>query len=282
MPADANETRQTVGVVGLGRIGIGVSWLLSNAGYNVRGTDVSRKALDAFSELGTPAATPAEAADGSGCVLVAVYDDEQVRDVLESAQGVFSASRPVPVVVVLSTVTIETIQQVHAAAHERGIALLDCGVSGGKKIREHDRMAASVGGDKSAFNAVLPVLETFGDPVVYMGGSGAGMMGKVARNMLHFCSVLADAESLELALAAGLDGDAFRTFVQAADEKSGGRMGYGEKGDVSKAASLAGYATKDLRAALKLADQVGVELPAAATAAGVWDRVLASIATTND
>lgn len=267
----------TVGVIGLGGIGGGVSRLLAAAGHDLRGYDLSEEALASFAQLGgTPAASPAEAADGADCVLVAVFNDEQALDVLESEKGVLAASNPAPVVVVLSTITIDTIRRVHETAQQRGIELLDCGVSGGKMIRSQQKMAASVGGDEQAFASVRPILEGYADPVVYMGPSGAGMKAKIARNMLHFCSVLADSESLELAGAAGLDADAFRTFVKAADANSGGRMGYGAQGDITGDARLANYGSKDMHVALNLAADVGVELPQATVAAAAYDRILDS------
>jgi 3-hydroxyisobutyrate dehydrogenase-like beta-hydroxyacid dehydrogenase len=51
-------------------------------------------------------------------------------------------------------------------------------------------------------------------------------------------------------------------------------MGYGEQGDMSTDVRLARFGTKDLHAALELAAQVGVELPQATVAAGVYDRIL--------
>lgn len=266
-----------VGVVGLGKIGNGAAFLAVQAGYRVRGYDPREEAREEFARFGgIPVQSPAEAAEDASCVLVAVYDDQQVRDVFESAQGVLAAPHPPSAAVVLSTVTVETVRREHDLARAQGIALLDCGVSGGKLLRARQRMAASVGGSETAFAAVRPVLETFGDPVVYMGAVGSGMMAKIARNMLHFSSVLADFESLQLAGAAGLDPDAFREFVMAADAYSGGRMGYGSDGDISRSPSFLGYGVKDLAVAMELAEQVGADVPAAAAAAAAYLRILDS------
>jgi 3-hydroxyisobutyrate dehydrogenase len=253
-----------VAVIGLGRIGGGVSHLLAAAGHEVRGTDPRPEAYAGFE--GTVAGSPAEAADGADCALIAVFDDAQVRAALDDL-----LEADVPVAVVLSTVTVETVRHAHEKARAHGISLLDCGVSGGKEILARRRMAASVGGDREAFEAVRPVLEAYADPVLYMGPSGSGMAAKIARNMLHFCSVLADAESLRLAAAAGLDAAAFRDFVLAADRNSRGRMGYG---DLEHDAGLLGYGAKDLAAATELAARLGATLPQAGAAAEAYAGLL--------
>ena len=261
-----------VAVIGLGRIGSGVSYLLAAAGHEVRGTDPSPEALEGFD--GTVARTPAEAVDGADCALIAVFDDAQAHAVLDD---LVNASSPAPVAVVLSTVTVETVQRAYEQAAAHGVSLLDCGVSGGKEIRARRKMAASVGGDREAFTAVRPVLEAYADPVLYMGPSGTGMMAKIARNMLHFSSVLADFESLMVANAAGLDADAFRDFVLAADRNSGGRMGYGDRGDIANDAGFLHYGVKDLAAATDLAARLNVPVPEASAAAEVYERLLAAI-----
>jgi 3-hydroxyisobutyrate dehydrogenase len=264
-----------VGIVGLGDIGGGAARLLAAAGHDLRGYDPSAEAQAHFAELGgRVTASAAEAADGADCVLLAVFDDATTLALVEGDDGVLDGASPAPVAVVLSTVTLDTIRRAHARAQAAGVELLDCGVSGGRKIRSQQKLAASVGGDEQAFASVRQVLAGFADPIVYMGPSGTGTAAKIARNMLHFCSVLADSESVELAVAAGLDLEAFRAFVKAADANSGGRMGYGDGGDISRDTRLAGYGAKDMQVALALAAEVGVELPQATVAAAAYDRIL--------
>jgi 3-hydroxyisobutyrate dehydrogenase len=251
-----------VGVVGLGEIGGGVAWLVGGAGHDVRGFDLRPDALAAVAERVEPTASVGEVAAGADCVFVAVFDDVQVHEVLDELLD----ARP-PVVAVLSTVTAGTIREAHARAEQRGVALLDAGVSGGASLRRRERIAVAVGGDERSFASVRPAFDAFGDPVVYLGPSGSGMNAKIARNMLHFVRIMGEHEALLLARAAGVDDAGFREFVLGAARYAGGPLGYGDAGDVGTDGRLAAYGAKDVAAALDLAEQVGVELPAA-TATG--------------
>lgn len=100
------------------------------------------------------------------------------------------------------------------------------------------------------------------------------MRAKIARNMLHYCSILADWEGARLASALGIEVEKFVELVKTGERWSGGRMGYGTllspDGDTSLEQDLARYADKDLKVALGLGHELGVELPVAELAETIF------------
>jgi 3-hydroxyisobutyrate dehydrogenase-like beta-hydroxyacid dehydrogenase len=257
----------SVGVIGLGPIGTGAARLVQQAGHPVVGFDVRAEALAELAGVVEPAASVAELADRTEVVLVAVFDDAQVRDVVG---GILAAGQPPAVLVVLSTVALETVQWAAAECAPRGIRVVDCGVSGGRSFARGEPLVAMVGGDEEAVELARPVLEAFGDPVLYMGGLGSGMITKVARNMLHYCGIAAEWEGARLATSAGIDVERFAEAVRACERLSGGTMGYGTSvpvdGDLQREEHVARYALKDLDVALELGEAKSVDLPAATLA----------------
>jgi 3-hydroxyisobutyrate dehydrogenase-like beta-hydroxyacid dehydrogenase len=136
------------------------------------------------------------------------------------------------------------------------------------------RLSLSIGGDPQVLKKVRPVLAAFGDPLVHMGGLGSGMAGKLARNLLHYSTAAVDLEAARLALAAGVDPEAFIAFVRAADAKAPARMHYLTVGEdrtpLAPSLPAVGYALKDLAAAETLAGDVGETLGIGAAVRSVF------------
>ena len=257
-----------VAIGGLGQIGRGAAISLARSGsFELVAYDVDPTALEAAAQLVAAADSPAAAAAEAGVVLVAVFDDDQVRDALTGEDGILAASPLPEAIVVLSTVTRDTIGWAAAEARRRGVPLLDCGISGGKAI-EQGRIVAMIGGADEAVAHVRPVIEAFASPVVHTGPLGTGMAAKLARNMIVYGCWYVVAEAARLAKAAGVTLESVVEISDAADRRSGGPTAMirrGLSGEPEKIAlwhRIPDYAHKDLGAALELAAELDVELPA--------------------
>ncbi|MCW2497214.1 NAD(P)-dependent oxidoreductase [Jatrophihabitans sp.] len=261
-----------IAVIGLGQIGMGVCRLALQGGHEVHGYDVATPESATLPAGLVLADSPAAAARDSDCVLLAVFDGAQALEVLRAILADAAGSQ---VVAVLSTVTLETMREADRLVSGTGVRVLDCGVSAGTAFQEGAKLALAVGGEQAACERVRPVLESFGDPVVYMGGLGSGMAAKLARNLMHYCSGLADWESASLAARAGVDVNSFVEFIKAAELKGKGHMRYvratADGGLEDDGLPPNSYARKDLRAALDLATELELDLPAATLAAGIFD-----------
>ena len=268
----------TAGVIGLGDIGRGVASCAARAGLDLVVCDLRAEATEPFADTAVVAADAADLGARSDVIVVAVVSDAQVLKVLDAGDGALSRAKPGSTVMVLSTVAPETVEQVEALAAPRQVGVLDCGVSGGPEAAADGSLVAMVGGDASVIDRARPVLEAFSSSVVHMGPLGAGLRAKLARNLVQYGSWLAAYEAQVLAEAAGIELGKLAEVIRESDKKIGGasrlmfRTTVAPFTDddhpalVGAMKAAAALAHKDLRAALDLADRLGVALPLAAMA----------------
>ncbi len=276
--------KEPVGIVGMGSIGAGVARALGMHGYAPVGYDVRAEAVEALQPVVSPAASLVELSGRVEAVLVAVYDDAQVRDVLAGPSSLLAADSPAGTVVILSTVSLETIRWASEQGRSRGVSVLDCGVTGGQGLRSQGQIVAMVGGEADAVARVMPLLATFGAPVVHTGALGTGMRAKLARNMITYGCWYVVLEATRLAAAGGVDVDRFLEINDAADRLMGGALALLRRGvrpgppssdaDRETRTRTAGYVHKDLRAAFDLARELGVEVPGAVLVEREYDALL--------
>ena len=271
----------TVGVIGLGDIGRGVADGVLRAGLDLVVCDLRPEATAPYAGRARVAAGPAEVGERAEVVVVVVVNDAQVHAVLEGgpgdagAGGALRAMAAGSVVVVLSTVSPETVGEVAAVAARRDVDVLDCGVSGGPQASADGTLVAMVGGDAAVVERVRPVLDAFTSLVVHMGPAGSGLKAKLARNLVQYASWLAAYEAQVLAEAAGIELAKLAQVIRASDALIGGASrlmfrdsvapfppGFDE-GFLDVMAAAAGLAHKDLRAAIALGDTLGLAMPLA-------------------
>jgi 3-hydroxyisobutyrate dehydrogenase-like beta-hydroxyacid dehydrogenase len=258
-----------IGVVGLSVIGGGVVAALDRAGrYEVIGYDIDPQKSARAAKQARIADSLRAVGEASELVFVAVFDDEQVRQVLAGEDSVLAGERRPEVVVILSTVLVPTIRWAREYAAARGVAIVDCGVGGGRTA-QNTGPVLMVGGDDETVARIRPVLDDCGSPVIHMGQAGAGMAAKLARNMMVYGPWYIGWEAAKLALSAGVD---LQNLLDASDahEIGTGRthgllkqgIGVGPIGDGgARARRLARFAHKDLQAALAQARELGLDLP---------------------
>ena len=149
-----------VGFAGLGRIGAAMFESVVEAGFSASAYDLRPEAVQVF--LDGPhdvvaATSPAEVASRSAVVDVVVNTDRQVLDVCLGAEGILAGSRPGTVVLLHSTISLETLRTVATAGHEVGVHVLDAPVSGRYGHRSVGDLCVMVGGEPGAFERARPV-----------------------------------------------------------------------------------------------------------------------------
>jgi 3-hydroxyisobutyrate dehydrogenase len=277
--------RPTVGVIGLGAIGDGVATSLLREGFPLVVCDVRDEATARYEEKASVATSPADLAARSAIVVVAVVNDDQVRDVLMGPDGAMAAAAKGTTFLVMSTISASCVREVGAEAEARGVVALDCGVTGGPAAAASGDMVCMVGGDPEVIERLEPFFGAISSLSVTMGPFGAGLAAKLARNLITYGSWLAAYESQLLAEAAGISLPKLAEVVRASDVHIGGasRLMFrttaapftdsDDKGLVDAMRAGASLAHKDIRAALELAESLDVELPLAIMAEDRCDDV---------
>ena len=191
-----------IGFVGSGLMGAGMVRNLAAAGH-----DVHLYARSPERAEGLPATlvgSPAEAAEGADLFASCVTDSPDVREVIGA---MLQAERPAPVVVEMSTIAPAVARELAETCGGRGVAYLDCPVSGGPTGAAAGTLAFMCGGDADAFARATPALDAMGDPEkrFHCGPVGQGLVAKLVNNMLVASITAATAEALGAGQRAGLD-----------------------------------------------------------------------------
>lgn len=191
-----------IGFVGAGLMGSGMIRNLAAAGHDV--VVYARSPSRARDLPATLAASVAEAADGADLACTCVTDSDDVRGVVA---GLLAAAAPPPVLVEMSTIAPAVARELAADCANRGVAYLDCPVSGGQAGAEAGTLAIMCGGEPGALERAAPALDAMGDPArrIHCGPVGLGLVAKLVNNLLVAVIAAATAEALGAGQRAGLD-----------------------------------------------------------------------------
>jgi 2-hydroxy-3-oxopropionate reductase len=204
----------SVGIVGLGIMGLPMARNLLAAGYTVKGYDRNPAAVAKFVSAGGLAATSvADAAQGVNVLITMVPDSPQVREVVLEAGGLLEAGVKDLLYIDLSSIRPDVAREVAQAVREAGGRALDAPVSGGEKGAIDGTLSIMVGGPAADFAEAKPLLEAMGSTVVHVGPSGAGQTVKAANQLIVGGTYELIAEAIVFLEAHGVDTAAALTVL---------------------------------------------------------------------
>jgi 3-hydroxyisobutyrate dehydrogenase-like beta-hydroxyacid dehydrogenase len=194
-----------LGFVGLGTMGGRMARRLLSLGHEVYGFNRTPERARSLVEEGLrPCPTPRVVAERSEVVFSMVTGNEALCAVAEGPDGILAGLRPGQVWVDMTTAGPELSRELARRAVERGGCLLDAPVSGSVTTLERGELSIMVGGDRSAFERVEPVLRQLGPRVTHVGGNGDALLLKIAINLSLPVQMLAFSEGVLLAERSGI------------------------------------------------------------------------------
>lgn len=199
-----------IGFIGLGNMGGPMVRNLVRAGHRLKLFDASEAALTrAVAAGGEAAGSLRDATRGVDVVMTMLPAGPEVRAVYLGAGGVIEAAAPAALLIDCSTIDVATAGEVHAAAAEAGLAMLDAPVSGGVIGAEAATLTFMVGGEAGAFTRAKPLLGDLGKNIVHCGPAGNGQAVKICNNMIAGVAMIATCEAFVLAERLGVDPQVF-------------------------------------------------------------------------
>jgi 3-hydroxyisobutyrate dehydrogenase-like beta-hydroxyacid dehydrogenase len=203
-------TDRPVAIIGLGLMGEVYAQRLIDAGILVTGFDIDPARRARLAEIGgRPANTIAELAGLARCVLVAVFNTDQVEDVVENHLLPALGDGSNKIVICMSTCDPDRVSALANRVTSRGIRFLDMPVSGtSDQVRRGDGVAL-IGGDIAVTHELKSVLDALFARRFHVGKIGDGGRAKLAVNLILGLNRLAMAEGLVFAERLGLDPVAF-------------------------------------------------------------------------
>ena len=199
-------TDTTVGFIGLGNMGGGMSMNIARGGYNMVVHDLNRDTATQLLEYGAEwAESPKELAEVSDVIFTSLPGPAEVEAVATGDEGLMKGIKPGSVWLDLSTSSPTLIRRLAGVFAEKGVTVMDAPVSGGVRGAQHGRLAIMVGGDEKVFEELRPLLESFGDRVTHTGDIGSGSICKLMHNSVGYGMQMILSECLTLGVKAGVD-----------------------------------------------------------------------------
>jgi 4-hydroxybutyrate dehydrogenase/sulfolactaldehyde 3-reductase len=195
----------TIGFIGLGRMGRPMASNLCRKGFRLVVHDVNRQAVAELESLQARGAASAAQVAAEGSIIVTMLPNSAiVSDVVAGHDGVLDHAKPGSLVLDMSTVSPETTDTLAKKAAAKGIGFVDAPVG---RLAEHADRGESlfmVGGSPKDFERVKPLLEGMGTTIHHCGPVGSGTKTKLVNNFLAVSLCQMNAEALALSQRFGL------------------------------------------------------------------------------
>jgi 3-hydroxyisobutyrate dehydrogenase-like beta-hydroxyacid dehydrogenase len=138
-------------------------------------------------------------------VVLALPGSREVEAVVSGPAGIAAHARPGSVVIDCTTAAPESTKRLGAELAQRGIALVDAGMTRGVAGAKQGTLAFFLGGEERHIEQALPVLRALGDTFVRVGPLGHGHTAKLISNVLSYATVALVNEAFMLGARSGLD-----------------------------------------------------------------------------
>lgn len=270
---------ETIGFIGIGKIGLPICEHLLKAGHPVVG--YRRSSLADFEKLGgLKARSPAEVGERADIVFTCLPSDEALEEVVNGPQGLLKSARPGQIVVEFGSHAVPVKKSYVAPLQAKGAVFVDGEVSGTPGMVMARKGAIYVSGDAAACETLAPIIKTFADVSLYLGPFGASTTVKVINNIMVGLHIAGTAQAMAIGLRAGVDVD---LMIKAIANGSGASSQFGirapwmaERRFMPQQGSAPGLAHY-LERGKELADQLGVDTPVLDCLIDVFHRAIPGI-----
>src|SRR5713226_6202251 len=153
---------ETIGFVGVGKIGMPIAENLIKSGFRVLG--YRRSSLAEFEKIGgVPARSPAEIGAQTDIVFSCLPSSEALAEVVQGSNGLLKSARPGQIIVELGSHPVPDKQRHVATLLAKGAAFLDGEVSGTPGMVAARKAVIYLAGDKDACAKAERVVAGFAD-----------------------------------------------------------------------------------------------------------------------
>ena len=214
---------ETIGLIGVGRIGLPIAENLIKNGYRVLG--YRRGSLADFEAIGgVVARSSAEVGGETDMVLTCLPSAEALDEVVQGKTGLVQSARPGQIVVELGSHLVPDKERQIAPLAAKGAIFLDGEVGGTPGMVRARKAVVYLAGDAEAAKKAEQVVRGFTDICHYFGAFGAASKVKLINNLLVTINIAAAGEAMALAKKTGVDLD---LLVKAVASGSGGSTQFG-------------------------------------------------------
>ncbi|MBR0781914.1 NAD(P)-dependent oxidoreductase [Bradyrhizobium iriomotense] len=269
---------QKVAVIGMGQMGSAMAARLRDSNFDVLGFDLSADQRARLTKDGfRMASSISDALADRSIILTSLPDPKAVSEAWLGTAGIVASAQKGALCIELSTIDPQTMRTVAEAAAARGVAVVDCPVSGGPNEARSGKLILIAGGELSDITRAEPILQRLGAEWKHTGGVGTAKAVKIVNNMMTMGNVLVAAEAFALGVAAGVEPQKLYDVLSV----SGGRSHHftkrfpnALKGDFSPGFKME-LGEKDLALAIELGRAIKMPTPSASSSRELYALALA-------
>ena len=194
-----------LGYVGLGAMGGLMAERLMAKGHRVTGYNRTRSKAQWLIDKGMQwGDSPRAVAEASDATFVMVTNSAALEAVAGGPGGLLAGLGLGKLLIDMSTVSPAVSRALAAKVRDKGAAMVDAPVSGSVVTLQQGKLSVMVGGERSTFERVKPLLEDVGPRVTHVGENGLALSMKIAINLSLAVQMLAFSEGVLLAEKSGI------------------------------------------------------------------------------
>ena len=197
--------RNSVGVIGVGRMGNPVAQRFIGAKMPLMLWDISEAARRPFEKTkGVTIAPPGEMGESCAVVFFVVPSSDEIAACCRGKDGLLKNARKGLVVYDLTTSDPAKTKRLAKRAERAGVGYLDAGMSGGPGNILEGKLTLMIGGDEKLLKRTRRYLAPFVENIFHLGAQGSGHTMKLIHNMVLHTTFLATCEGARLVERLGM------------------------------------------------------------------------------
>ena len=195
-----------VGFIGLGNVGGKLAGSLLRNKFDLTVRDLDQNLTKSFIDLGAKFAnSPKELAEQVDLIITCLPSPQICAEVMEGKDGILNGLSENKIWLEMSTTDESEVKRIGKMVIDKKAIPLDGPVSGGCHRAETGNISIFVGGERDAFEKILPALSVMGRKVLHTGELGTASILKVITNYLASVHLVALGEAWTVAKKSNLD-----------------------------------------------------------------------------
>ena len=253
-----------IGFIGLGNMGKPLAERLLKK-YQLYVYDLDEKNLKYFLDKGALAcSSPSDLASNTSRIFLCLPTSTVVEKVIYDENGLLETTTKGSFIIDMTTGEPEITRKISKTLQSREINFIDAPVSGGPKGANQGNIAIMVGGTKTQFSTIKPIMDDISSNIFYAGEVGSGHSIKAGNNLLNLICRMATFEVISMLVKDGVKPETAVNIIQ----KSSGRNYATEitlPDNILSGKMFQGFSTglmkKDAGVATKIAFANDIEIP---------------------
>ena len=195
-----------IGFIGLGNVGGKLAGSLLRNKFDLTVIDLEKKLTNVFKNKGAKVVdAPKKLAEKTDLIITCLPSPKVCAEVMESQDGVINGLSKNKIWLEMSTTDENEVKRLGKLVINKKAIPLDGPVSGGCHRAATGNIAIFVGGERSSFEKILPILTTMGKKILHTGKLGSASVLKVITNYLASVHLAALGEAWTVAKKSNLD-----------------------------------------------------------------------------